>query len=84
MSVEQIEASLLQLPQEERRRFLKWFYQHEHDFIGDEIDPEIKAEILSRRDDALAHPENLEPWEGTTDRVRARLNEIRRQKTTVR
>lgn len=42
---------------------------------------EIKAGILQRRDEADAHPERLEPWEGTTERVRTRLHELRLQKT---
>lgn len=46
-------------------------------------DPEIQAEILRRREDALDHPDKLEPWQGTTERVRARLNKIRRQKSTA-
>ena len=87
MSVEQIEHSLLQLSCEERRRFAEWFYRHETEILDprkdDEIHPDIKAEILRRRDEADAHPEMLEPWEGTTERVRARLHELRRQKNQV-
>jgi len=82
MSVEQIEQSLLKLDREERRRFADWFYEHEDELAGpDYIHPEVQAEILRRREEALAHPEALEPWEGTTERVRARLHEIRHQKT---
>ena len=81
MSVEQIGKTVLQLPREERRKFADWFYQHENEIAGpDEIHPEVKAEILRRRDELDAHPELLEPWEGTTERVRARLHELRRQK----
>ena len=79
MSVEQIKKTLLQLPRKERRQFADWFYQHENEIIApqdeDEISPEIKAGILQRRDEVDAHPELLEPWEGTTERVRARLHE---------
>jgi hypothetical protein len=42
--------------------------------------PEVMAEILRRREEALAHPELLEPWGDTTERLRAQLSEIRRQK----
>jgi hypothetical protein len=84
MSVEQLEESVLKLSVEDRRRFLDWLYEHEADLVGDEIDPEVQTEILRRRDEADAHPELLEPWEGTTERNRARLNEIRRQKTQAR
>jgi len=87
MSVEQIEATLLKLPPAERAAFADWFYEHEDELLGNdagEIHPEVQAEILRRRAEALAHPELLEPWEGTTDRLRERLNEIRRQKVQAR
>jgi hypothetical protein len=45
-----------------------------------EIDSGVKSEILRRRDEVDTHPELLEPWEGTTERVRARLHQLRRQK----
>ena len=81
MSVEQLEQSLLKLDPEERRRFADWFHEHEEELAGpDYLHPEVQAEILRRREAALAHPERLEPWEGTTERVRARLHEIRHQK----
>jgi len=88
MSVEQIEKTLLQLPRMERRQFADWFYRHANEIIepeeGDDLSPELKADILRRRDEVDAHPERLEPWEGTTERVRARLHEIRRQKVQAR
>ena len=81
MSVEKIEATLLKFSGDERRRFAEWFYEHEEELAGaDYLHPEVKAEILRRRDDALAHPEQLEPWEGTTERVRGRMHEIRHRK----
>jgi len=88
MSAEQLEDSLMKLPREERRRFAQWFYQHETDILephdDDKIHPAIEAEILRRREEVDAHPERLEPWEGTTQRVRARLHELRRQKAQAR
>lgn len=85
MSVEQIANTLLQLPREERRRFADWFYEHADELAGpEEIHPDVKAEILRRRDEVDARPELLEPWEGTTERVRARLHELRRQKAQTR
>jgi hypothetical protein len=85
MSVQQLEQSVLQLNPEDRRRFLDWLYEHEDELVGpDYLHPDVKAEILRRRDHALAHPGQLEPWEGTTGRVRARLHEIRRQKAPPR
>lgn len=81
MSVEQIEQSLLQLGREERRRFADWFFENEAELTGpDYLHPEVKAEILRRLEEVDAQPELLEPWEGTTERVRARLHELRRQK----
>ena len=88
MSVEQIESTLLQLPPEERRRFADWFYRHEDEIVeshdNNEIHPDVKAEILRRRDEALAHPELMEPWDGTMDKARELLNEFRRQKAESR
>ena len=82
MSVEQLEQTVLKLSPEERRRFLDWLYEHEDELRGaDYIHPKVRAEILRRREAALAAPERLEPWKGTTERVRSRLHEIRRQKT---
>ncbi|MDQ6632803.1 MAG: hypothetical protein M3Y82_13775 [Verrucomicrobiota bacterium] len=87
MSVEQLEKSALKLSKEERRRFAEWFYEHEDEFIGrdnNNIHPDVKAEILRRRDEADAHPELLEPWAGTTERVRARLHELHDKKAQAR
>jgi hypothetical protein len=88
MSVEQIEKTLLQLPRVERRQFADWFYRHANEIIepqdDEEISPKIEAVILRRRDEVDAHPELLEPWEGTTERVRARLHELRHQKAQAR
>jgi hypothetical protein len=39
---------------------------------------------LRRRDQAIAHPELLEPWDGTIERVRDRLHEFRSKKTPAR
>lgn len=41
------------------------------------------AEVLRRRDMAGANPELLEPWDGTIQRVRTRLSELRRSKTSA-
>ncbi len=87
MSLEQLESSILSLALEERKQFARWFEEHRHDLVedeGDELTAEQQAEILRRREQALAHPELLEPWDGTIDRVRQRLHELRRQKTASR
>ncbi len=87
MSAEQVEQTLLQLPSEERRRFADWFYEHEDEFVGvddDQIHPEVKAEILRRREEALAHPERLEAWESAYPRMWQRFDELRRQNPYTR
>ena len=88
MSVEQIEKTLLALPSEERRQFAEWFYENESKIVGshgdDDIHPSVKAEVLRRRDEALAHPELMEPWDGTMNKARELLDEIRRQKAQAR
>ncbi|MBI3874626.1 MAG: hypothetical protein HY300_01370 [Verrucomicrobia bacterium] len=85
MSVEQLEQSVLKLDPAERRRLFDWLCEHEIELLGsDAIHPEVQAEILRRRDEADAQPEQLEPWQGTTGRVRARLHELRRQKAQAR
>ena len=72
----------LKLSDEDRRRFLYWVDDHRHELLPneDDIHPDVKAEILRRRDEVDAHPKSLETWERTTERVRARVHELRRQK----
>ena len=78
MSVEQLEQTILNLSPGDRRQFLEWLDEHEEELRGpDFIQPDVKAEILRRRDSALVNPDQMESWEGTTERVRARLHEIR-------
>lgn len=77
--MEQIEQSVLGLSAGERRQFLDWFYAHEAELIDpdDALHPEVKAEILQRWEEALAHPEKLEPWENAFPRMKQRFNELR-------
>jgi hypothetical protein len=78
MSIEQLEQSVLNLSAEERRRFLDWLFEHEDELISsDEIHPEVKAEILRRREEALAHPEKLKAWETEFPRMKQRFDELR-------
>ncbi len=87
MSLEQLEEAILDLSSEERQRLALWFDENRRELVGDdsdELSDELKTEVLRRRDLALAHPELLEPWNGTIERVRARLHEFRRQETTGR
>lgn len=85
MSVEQLETAIRGLSSEERQRLAIWFEENRRELLGDDADEltdEQKAEVLRRRDLAASHPELLESWDGTIERVRARLNEFRRQKAS--
>lgn len=87
MSLEQLENAILGLNPEERQRLAVWFDEHRPELLGDvdnEITEEQEVEILRRRDQALAHPELLEPWDGTIERVRERLHEFRSQAASSR
>lgn len=77
MSLEQLERAILGLTPEERQRLAVWFEENRRELVGDgseELTEEQEAEIIRRRDLALAHPELLEPWDGTIERVRGRLH----------
>ena len=60
MSIEKLEDQVLQLPRDERRRFARWFYEHENQIVepreGDEISVATKAEILRRSAELDANP----------------------------
>ena len=87
VSLEQLETAILGLTLEERQRLLVWFEENRRELLGDdsdELSQEQEAEVVRRRDLALAHPELLEPWDGTIERVRERLHEFRHQKSSVR
>lgn len=97
VSLEQLESAILGLTPEDRQRLAVWFEENRRELLGDEPDElgeEQKAEVIRRRELALAHPELLEPWDGTIERVRERLHppspscgatgEFRRQKTSAR
>jgi len=86
VSLEQLEQAILGLTPEERQYLAIWFEENRRELLGDESDElskEQEAEVIRRRDLALAHPELLEPWDGTIERVRERLHEFRRQKTSA-
>ena len=87
VSLEQLESAILGLTPEERQRLAVWFEENRRELLGDQSDDlteEQMAEVVRRRDLALAHPELLEPWDGTIERVRERLHEFRRQKASAR
>ena len=77
MSLEQLESAILELTPRERQRLAVWFEENRRELLGDddsdELTEEQQTEIIRRRDFALAHPELLEPWDGTIERVRERL-----------
>ena len=85
--MEQLERAILGLTPEERQRLAVWFEENRRELLGDEPDElseEQEAEVIRRRELALAHPELLEPWDGTVERVRERLHEFGRQNTPPR
>jgi hypothetical protein len=85
--LEQLESAILNLKSEDRQRLAVWFEEHRPELLGgadDELTEHQEAEILRRRDQALAHPELLESWDGTIERVRQRFHEFRSQATSSR
>ena len=87
VSLDKLEQAILDLKPEERQRLAVWFEENRRELLGDnsdEMSEEQEAEIIRRRELALAHPELLEPWDGTIERVRERLHEFRRQKASAR
>jgi len=87
MSLEQLETAILGLTAEERQRLAVWFEEHRQELLGEtdqEVTEQQQTEILRRRDQALAHSELLEPWDGTIERVRERLHEFCSQEASPR
>jgi hypothetical protein len=60
MSVEQIESQLMELPFDERRKFARWFYDHEQKILetsdAEPVGLEIQAQVLRRWDDLKSKP----------------------------
>jgi hypothetical protein len=70
--LEQLENAILGLTSEERQRLAVWFEENRQELLGDEPDElgeEQMAEVGRRRELALAHPELLEPCDGTIERA---------------
>ena len=89
MSVAEIEKQVCTLPPEELARFGEWFDAYRDTALpgeddSDDLSEDQKQEILRRRAAYLADPSIAEPWEGTIDRVRQRLHELRGKKTEAR
>jgi hypothetical protein len=88
MSVEQIESQLMELPFDERRKFARWFYDHEQKILetaADEaIDPEIQAQVLRRFDDLRSNPGLAVP---VTDewfqQLKERISSVRTSKASA-
>ena len=85
MSLDQLEQQVLGLPREERRRFARWFYEHENEIVEpDEIDMAIRSEIISRRDESLAHPELMKPvTDDWFDSLKHKLTAIRKLRSAA-
>jgi len=92
MSVQELEQQVQTLMPEDLARFSQWFESYLEQILGevsqeddwqDNLTGEQKSELLRRVEFARAHPEALEAWEGTTDRIRQRLHVLRAEKTAA-
>jgi hypothetical protein len=65
MSVEQLEATLLNLPLAERAAFANWFDAHRHELLGETADlgSAAQEELLLRLKELDEHPEILQSFE---------------------
>src|SRR5437867_3803574 len=65
MNLAELESKVLQLPEEERREFAAWFYEHEDEIAGPAsaeahaLSDEQKAELTRRLLEIEQHPEML-------------------------
>ena len=87
MSVKELEKSIATLPPGQFLKLADWFDGSRASLgldtnRGEELSPKVRRELTRRLRIADAHPERLEPWEGTIARVRTKLNDLRRQKTS--
>jgi hypothetical protein len=86
MSVEQIEAKLLALPESERRQFLHWVDDHRHEILPgeDEISDDLKREILRRSAELRDHPGLAEPVDsGYFERVKRKVADALARKASA-
>ena len=81
MSLEQLQNAVMSLAGDERKRFAQWFYKHEDqiDPADEDLSSEVETELRTRLAELREHPELIQPWDGTIDRVRQRLHELRSQ-----
>ena len=92
MSVQELEQQVQELPLDDLARFIQWFEAYRREVLGefseaddweDRLTDEQRTELFDRVAFAKAHPEVLEPWNGTTDRIRERLHALRAQKASA-
>lgn len=92
MSVQELEKRVQELSLDDLARFIPWFEAYRRQVLGEfseaddweeQLTDEQKTEFLRRVEFAKAHPEVLEPWNGTTDRIRERLHALRSQKASA-
>jgi len=91
MSVKELEDRVRALPPRDLAQFCHWLDSFRGEVLGgtpedddwkDNLTKEQKNELLRRVELAKAHPEKLQPWDGTTDRIRKDLHALRTQKTS--
>ena len=86
MSVEQIEAQVLALPESERRQFLHWLDDHRHEIVPDEDDvsDDMKREILRRSAELRDNPGLAEPVDDEYfERVKRRVADALTRKASA-
>ena len=89
MSVRELEKQIRALPPRQLRHFGQWFDDYRQQAgpaseTEDDLTEAQKTELLRRIELAKAHPELLQPWEGTMDELRKELHAYRAQKTARR
>ena len=86
MGIEQIEASILALPPEERAQLIGWFDAHRHELTGEaDVWPAVRAELELRLKETDDHPELLEVFdEKDLERMFKEFADARSHKTSTR
>ena len=87
--MKELEERIQALPPHELAKLCQWFENYRRQTLGElseggasaeTLTLKQKSELLRRVKYAKAHPEALQSWEGTTDRIRKRLHALRSQK----
>ena len=89
MSVRELEKRIRALPPRQLRHFGQWFDDYRQQAgsaaeMSDGLTEEQKTELQRRIEQAKAHPELLQPWKGTMDKLRKELDAHRAQKAARR